>query len=93
MITIVQLVFLHTPNAGDALADQIKNLLNGTEFDGQAFSDTQGQSLITQAQSLLDQAHALASAPYWNHRYLRHVCWHECCASNEQFFERDTSNQ
>jgi hypothetical protein len=45
----------------NALAAQIVSLLNGAEFNGQAFSDAQAQSLMTQAQSLLDQAHTLAS--------------------------------
>ncbi|HEX9331116.1 MAG TPA: hypothetical protein VF896_04445, partial [Anaerolineales bacterium] len=47
----------------NALAAQIISLLNGAEFNGQAFSDAQAQALISQAQSLLNQAHALATAP------------------------------
>ncbi len=46
----------------DALATQIAAVLNGAEFNGQAFSDAQAQSLISQAQQLLDQAHALANS-------------------------------
>jgi hypothetical protein len=45
----------------DALSAQIIALLDGAEFNGQAFSDAQAQPLITQAQSLLDQAHNLAA--------------------------------
>jgi hypothetical protein len=37
----------------------MKTLLNGAAFNGQAFSDSQAQSLIGQGQSLLAQAHAL----------------------------------
>ena len=47
----------------NALAAQIISLLNGAEFNGQAFSDAQAQQLIGQAQSLLDQAHTLATTP------------------------------
>ncbi len=43
----------------DALAAQIVALLEGAEFNGQAFSDAQAQGLIAQAQSLIDQANAL----------------------------------
>jgi hypothetical protein len=34
-------------------------LLNGAEFNGQSFSDAQGQSLIAQGQALLNQANGL----------------------------------
>ncbi|MGE5225093.1 MAG: hypothetical protein ACM3PY_21870, partial [Omnitrophica WOR_2 bacterium] len=44
----------------DSLASQMKALLNGAEFNGQAFSDAQAQALISQGQALLDQAHSLA---------------------------------
>jgi hypothetical protein len=43
----------------DTLSTQMKTLLNGAAFNGQAFSDSQAQSLIGQGQSLLAQAHAL----------------------------------
>ena len=43
----------------DTLSAQMKALLNGAAFNGQAFSDSQAQSLIGQGQSLLAQAHAL----------------------------------
>ena len=43
----------------DALAQQMKGLLNGAEFNGQAFSDAQAQQLIVQGQALLDQAQSL----------------------------------
>jgi hypothetical protein len=43
----------------DTLAAQMIGLLNGAEFKGQTFSDTQAQSLIAQGQALLDQANAL----------------------------------
>src|SRR6195256_3482871 len=43
----------------DTLSTQMKTLLNGAAFNGQAFSDSQAQSLIAQGQSLLAQAHAL----------------------------------
>ena len=43
----------------DALAAQIVALLEGAEFNGQAFSDAQAQGLIAQAQSLIDQANGL----------------------------------
>ena len=43
----------------DILAAQMIGLLNGAEFKGQTFSDTQAQSLIAQGQALLDQANAL----------------------------------
>ncbi len=43
----------------DALAAQMKALLEGAAFNGQAFSDSQAQSLIAQGQSLLNQVNAL----------------------------------
>jgi hypothetical protein len=43
----------------DALASQMKALLEGAEFNGQPFSDGAAQSLIAQGQSLLDQANTL----------------------------------
>jgi hypothetical protein len=43
----------------DALAAQMMGLLNGAEFNGQAFSDAQAQSLIGQGQALLNQANGL----------------------------------
>ncbi len=43
----------------DALAAQMKALLTGAEFNGQAFSDAQAQGLLAQGQALLDQANAL----------------------------------
>jgi len=43
----------------DAVSAQMKALLEGATFNGQAFSDSQAQALIAQGQSLLAQAHAL----------------------------------
>jgi hypothetical protein len=43
----------------DALAAQMIGLLEGAEFNGQAFSDAQAQSLIAQGEALLNQAKAL----------------------------------
>jgi hypothetical protein len=43
----------------DAVSTQMKALLQGAAFNGQAFSDSQAQALIAQGQSLLAQAHAL----------------------------------
>jgi hypothetical protein len=43
----------------DAVSTQMKALLQGATFNGQAFSDAQAQALIAQGQSLLAQAHAL----------------------------------
>jgi hypothetical protein len=43
----------------DAVSTQMKALLEGAEFDGQAFSDAQAQALISQGESLLAQASAL----------------------------------
>jgi hypothetical protein len=43
----------------DTLAAQIVALLEGAEFNGQPFSNSQAQALIAQAQSLIDQANAL----------------------------------
>jgi hypothetical protein len=43
----------------DALAAKMVGLLNGAEFNGQAFSDAQAQSLIAQGQALLGQANGL----------------------------------
>jgi len=43
----------------DTLSTQMKALLNGAAFNGQAFTDSQAQSLIGQGRSLLAQAHAL----------------------------------
>jgi hypothetical protein len=44
----------------DALAAQIKEVLDGATFAGQTSTDSQVNSLIAQAQSLLSQAHQLA---------------------------------
>ncbi len=43
----------------DALAAQMIVLLDGAEFKGQRFSDSQAQSLIAQGQALLNQANSL----------------------------------
>ncbi len=43
----------------DALAAQMIGLLDGAEFNGQAFTSAQAQSLIAQGQDLLNQANAL----------------------------------
>jgi hypothetical protein len=47
----------------DTLAAQIKTLLEGAAFSGQAIDHKQAQNLIKQAQSLMNQMHALATAP------------------------------
>jgi len=41
------------------LTAQIIGLLDGAEFNGQAFSDAQAQTLIAQSQDLLNQANSL----------------------------------
>jgi hypothetical protein len=46
----------------DNLASQMKALLEGAEFGGQAISEKQAKSLIAQAQSLIDQATSLAAS-------------------------------
>ena len=43
----------------DVLTAQIIGLLDGAEFNGQAFSDAQAQTLIAQSQDLLNQANSL----------------------------------
>jgi hypothetical protein len=43
----------------DSLAGQMNALLDGAEFNGQAFGSALAQSLIAQGQALLDQADAL----------------------------------
>ena len=43
----------------DALATQMKAMLDGAEFNGHAISDAQAQELIAQGESLLAQANAL----------------------------------
>jgi len=43
----------------DALASQMIALLEGAEFNGQPFSDSQAQSLISQGQALLNQVNSL----------------------------------
>jgi hypothetical protein len=43
----------------DAVSTQMKALLEGATFNGQAFSDAQAQALIAQGKSLLTQANAL----------------------------------
>lgn len=47
----------------DALAAQIKAVLEGAEFNGKVISNTTAHNLQKQANSLLSQAHALAAAP------------------------------
>ena len=46
----------------DNLAGQMKTLLEGAEFGGQAIDEKQAKSLISQAQSLINQASSLAAA-------------------------------
>jgi hypothetical protein len=46
----------------DNLAAEMKALLEGAEFGGQAISEKQAKSLISQAQSLIDQASSLAAS-------------------------------
>ena len=47
----------------DALAAQIKGALTGATFGGQAISNAQAGTYVSQAKSLLDQASALAASP------------------------------
>lgn len=46
----------------DGLAAQIKSMLEGAEFEGEAINEQQAKSLISQAQSLLDQAASVAAS-------------------------------
>ena len=46
----------------DNLASQMKALLSGAEFGGQAIDEKQAKSLIAQAQSLIDQAASVAAS-------------------------------
>ena len=46
----------------DNLASQMKALLEGAEFGGQAISENQAKSLIAQAQSLIDEAASVAAS-------------------------------
>jgi hypothetical protein len=46
----------------DALAAQMKAVLDAATFNGRPITEEEAQSLVTQAQSLFDQAHALASS-------------------------------
>ncbi|HWN56696.1 MAG TPA: hypothetical protein VNO74_01275 [Methylomirabilota bacterium] len=46
----------------DNLAAQMKSLLEGAEFGGQAISEKQAKSLMAQAQSLIDQAASVAAS-------------------------------
>ena len=46
----------------DNLAAQMKALLEGAEFGGEAISEKQAKSLISQAQSLIDQATSVAAS-------------------------------
>jgi hypothetical protein len=46
----------------DSIASQMKALLEGAEFGGEAISEKQAKSLISQAQSLLDQASSVAGS-------------------------------
>jgi len=48
-------------NQRDALANQIKAVLKGAEFEGHAITNQQAQLLIAQSQALLNQAHSLAT--------------------------------
>jgi len=45
----------------DALASQMKGLLDAAAFDGQTLNEQQAKQLIDQGKGLLDQAHALAN--------------------------------
>jgi hypothetical protein len=47
----------------DALATQMKNLLDSAAFNGQVINNNQAQNLIQQAQALINQMHTLATAP------------------------------
>jgi hypothetical protein len=44
----------------DALATQIKSVLEGAEYNNTPFTTAQAQALISQAQALMSQAHTLA---------------------------------
>jgi len=46
----------------NALAGQIRDVLEGAAFGGQALNEQQAKTFIAQAQSLIDQAHQLAGA-------------------------------
>ena len=46
----------------DNIASQMKALLEGAEFGGQAIDEKQAKSLISQAQSLTSEASSLASS-------------------------------
>jgi hypothetical protein len=46
----------------DALAAQIRGVLDGVAFHGQTLTEQQAAGYITQAQALIDQAHQLAGA-------------------------------
>jgi hypothetical protein len=46
----------------DNLASQMKAMLEGAEFGGQAIDEKQAKSLISQARSLIDQASSLAAS-------------------------------
>jgi hypothetical protein len=46
----------------DALASQIKAVLEGAEFKGQVINSQQAKQLIAQSQGLLNQAHSLAAS-------------------------------
>ena len=46
----------------DALASQIKSVLNAVAFNGQGLTEQQAKPIIAQAKSLLDQAHTLAGS-------------------------------
>jgi len=47
----------------DGLAAQIKALLEGAEFGGDAINEQQAKGIISQAQTLLDEAAACAANP------------------------------
>jgi hypothetical protein len=47
----------------DAIAQQIKSLLEGAQFNGQAIDENQAQQLISAGQALLNRAGECAAEP------------------------------
>ena len=61
MYTSIQGAISQLTGERDAISPQIKQLLNGSAFNGHALNEQQAKQLIAQAESLLERSHELAT--------------------------------
>ena len=61
MYTSIQGAISHLTGERDAISAQIKQLLNGSAFNGHALNEQQAKQLIAEAESLLERSHERAT--------------------------------